>query len=84
MVAGKGIKKHHENKQQDSEKNRQKLSEYGDKMIDGFVYGVGYNVAQQAVPAVQKSITKSAKRYAEDHDLDMGYLAEFIEDHKYD
>ena len=65
-------------------KKKSKLSNYSEKISDGFAYGVGFNTAQYVAPIVRKSVIKGAKRYADDHDFDMGYIAEFIEDHKYD
>ena len=77
LLNDKKVKKTHE-------KKRGRSADYSDKVVDGFAYGVGFNVAQRTAPVVQKAVIKGAKRYAEDHDLEMGYLAEFIEDHKYD
>lgn len=72
-------------KQQEAERRREKLqdvSDYRDKIVDGFAYGVGLNTARTVAPLVQKAAIKGAKKYIEDNDYDMGEIAEFIERHK--
>ena len=73
-------------KQIKAERRKEKLSEvsdFRDKIYDGFAYGIGYNTARTVAPIVQKAAVKGAKRYIDDHDLDMSEFAEFLEDHTY-
>lgn len=69
-------------KEERRRERQQDISDYRSKVADGFAYGIGYNTARTVAPAVKKVVVDRAKKYYDDHDLDMGGFSEFIESYR--